>query len=29
MKEVSHGFLKKIQNSVQIGLRYDHQEYFR
>ena len=29
MKEVSHGFLKKIKNSVQIGLRYDHQEYFR
>ena len=29
MKEVSHGFHKKIQNSVKIALRYDHREYFK
>ena len=29
MKEVSHNFCKKIQNSAKIGLRYDHREYFK
>ena len=29
MKEVSHGFLKKIQNSAKVGLRSDHREYFK
>ena len=27
MKEVSHGFRKKTQNSAKIGLRYDHREF--
>ena len=28
MEEVSHGFCKKKQNSIKIGLCYDHGEYF-
>ena len=29
MKEVTHSFLKKVQNSAKIDLRYDHREYFK